>query len=39
MYKRVIIKMSGEALKGSSDLGIEPKWLINTPNKLRKPMS
>lgn len=27
MYKRVIIKMSGEALKGSSDLGIEPKMV------------
>lgn len=27
MYKRVIIKMSGEALKGDSDLGIEPKMV------------
>ncbi len=27
MYKRVIIKMSGEALKGSSDYGIDPKMV------------
>lgn len=27
MYKRVIIKMSGEALKGDSDLGILPKMV------------
>lgn len=27
MYKRVIIKMSGEALKGSSEYGIDPKMV------------
>lgn len=27
MYKRVIIKMSGEALKGGSELGIDPKMV------------
>lgn len=36
MYKRVIIKMSGEALKGSSDLGIEPKMVAQYAKEIKE---
>ncbi len=36
MYKRVIIKMSGEALKGSSDLGIDPHMVQNYAKQIKE---
>lgn len=36
MYKRVIIKMSGEALKGSSELGIEPKMVAQYAHQIKE---
>ena len=34
--KRVIIKMSGEALKGKTEFELTLKLLANTPKKLKK---
>ena len=27
-YKRILLKLSGEAIKGSRDYGIDPKFLV-----------
>ena len=29
MYKRVLLKMSGEAIKGDTSFGIDPKTVTN----------
>ena len=34
MYKRVLLKMSGEAIKGDTSFGIDPKTVTNIANQI-----
>jgi uridylate kinase len=36
MYKRVIIKMSGEALKGNTEFGIDPKTVLKYAKEIKE---
>ena len=36
MYKRVIIKMSGEALKGNAESGIDPKTVAGFAQEIKR---
>ena len=38
MYKRVLLKLSGEAFKGSREYGIDPEFLLYIANEIKEPV-
>ena len=36
MYKRILLKMSGEALKGTTEFGIDPKTVKEVALQIKK---